>query len=83
MYQETARRLGIRTDEQLVIGDSATDAVAALAAGSKVIIVPAYHLQENLHQLINAGAKRIFLDWREINIRNVIENINREMSLSI
>lgn len=81
VFEETARRMGITPPEQLVFGDSATDAVAALAAGSKVIVVPLYPFPYNLHELIEAGATRIFLDWEEINIRSVIKNMNREMSL--
>lgn len=78
VYRETARRMNIKPSEQLVFEDSATGLVAARLAGSNGIAVPVYFFEENLIGLIKAGAKRIFFDWREMNVKSLIKNLNRE-----
>jgi beta-phosphoglucomutase len=78
VFMETARRMHIPPTEQLVFEDSATGIVAAHAAGSKVVVLPIYHFEENLHEIIKAGSTRIFLDWREMNILALINNLNQE-----
>lgn len=78
VYLETARRMGIQPNEQLVFEDSATGLIAARAAGSLAIAMPVYHFPENLIMIIQAGAFRIFWDWREINIKALIINLNEK-----
>jgi len=77
VYCETARRMNIKPSEQLVIEDSATGLVAASLAGSERIAVPIYSFEENLIEIIKTGTKRIFLDWREMNVKSLIENLNK------
>jgi len=76
VFLETARRLGIDPKEQLVFEDSATGITAATAAGSLSVAMPVYWLPRTIAQLVEAGASRIFRNWREMNVGNLIENIN-------
>lgn len=66
VFLETARRMRIFPSEQLVFEDSPTGVVAAMAAGSMVVAVPVYDRQEILSALIEAGASKVFLDWKEV-----------------
>lgn len=77
VYLETARRMVISPSDQLVFEDSATGLIAARAAGSIVVVLPVYHFTKNLTEIIEAGAIRIFWDWREINIEALITNLNK------
>lgn len=79
VFLETARRLAISPSEQLVFEDSATGLIAARVAGSTVVVLPVYHFSKNLIEIIEAGATRIFWDWREINIKALISNLNKEV----
>jgi len=80
VFIETARRMNIAPSEQLVFEDSATGIAAARLAGSKMVALPVYRFTDNLLGLINAGATRIFLDWREINLVSLITNLNNEIA---
>ena len=80
IYVETARRAGVDTTEQLVFEDSPRGMVAAKRAGSIGIGMPVYNNSSVIIQLLNAGAVRIFMDWREMNIGAMIENLNQEFS---
>ena len=78
VYLETARRIGIDPTHQLAFEDSATGVEAATAAGSIVIAVPVFNIEKTMIQLVQKGAKRIFMDWREMNIKMLIRNLNKE-----
>lgn len=78
VYLETARRLAISPSEQLVFEDSATGLIAARSAGSVAVVLPVYHFSKNLVEIIEAGAARIFWDWREINMEALIANLNQK-----
>lgn len=78
-YLRTAALMGIHPSEQLVFEDSATGIQAALAAGCQVIAMPVYTEPRALRQLIELNVRRIFLDWREMNIHAVLQNIHVEM----
>lgn len=77
VYLETAKRLGIDPVEQLVFEDSPTGLAAIKDAGSIGVGMPApYNNQSQLIKaLVDAGAIRIFMDWREMNIASVIRNL--------
>lgn len=78
-YLRSAALMSIHPSEQLVFEDSATGIQAALAAGSQVIAMPVYTEPRALRQLIELNVRRIFLDWREMNIHAVLQNIHNEM----
>ncbi len=76
VYLETARRMGVDPSEQLVFEDSPRGVKAGVAAGSPVIGMPIYWKPHTVAELIEAGARRIFRDWREINREEVISARN-------
>lgn len=76
VYLETAQRMGIAPEEQLVFEDSTSGIIAARTAGSKVVVLPVYTFPDNLGKIVKENPDRVFWDWREINIRALIENLN-------
>lgn len=76
VYLETAYRMKINPDEQLIFEDSVTGLRAVKAAGSIGIAIPLYHFSHILTSLIEAGAERIFMEWTEMNIKALIANLN-------
>lgn len=76
VFLETARRMGISPEEQVVFEDSGTGVQAALAAGSVPIVMPVFQTAEILEKLVRVGARRIFLSWREMNVISVLHNIS-------
>lgn len=78
VFLETAKRMGIAPNEQLVFEDSPRGVQAGVAAGSRVIGMPIYTMAVAQHNLIDAKVTRIFWDWREINAKALIENLNQE-----
>lgn len=75
IYIETARRMRIDPKDQLVFEDSIPGILSARAAGSYAIAFPTHTFPKNLIGLIEAGAQRIFWDWREVNIEQLFKNI--------
>ena len=76
VFLETARRMGIDPKTQLVFEDSPRGVQAAIAAGSRAIGMPVYNRLEATVPLLQAGACRLFLDWREINVGALLANLN-------
>lgn len=76
VFLETARRMGIDPKDQLVFEDSPNGVRAAIAAGSKAVGMPVVIRGSTVGALVDAGASRIFFDWREINILALIENLS-------
>lgn len=77
VFIKTAEIMGILPQNQLVFDDSPQGIRAAIAAGSKAVGMPVIIRPHTVAALIEAGACRIFYDWREINILALIENVNR------
>ncbi len=77
VFIETAKRMGISSSEQIVFDDSSNGIRAAVAARFIPIGIPVYSIPEILIPIIEAGAMRIFSEWDEINIENLIENFER------
>ncbi|MBI3074746.1 MAG: HAD family phosphatase [Parcubacteria group bacterium] len=76
IFLATASRMGIAPSEQLVFEDSAVGVLAARNAGSQVIGVPVFHFPKLIRQITDAGALRIFFDWKEIDISDVVSLLN-------
>ena len=75
VYLETARRMNVLPEEQLVFEDSPRGVKAAATAGSKVVGMPIYWKPHTVAELIQSGASRVFPDWREINIDHLLSNL--------
>lgn len=75
VYLETAKRIGVRPEEQLVFEDSPRGALAASAAGSIVVGMPIYWNHNTIAELIKSGARRVFFDWREFKIDQLLANL--------
>ncbi len=71
-FLETARRMGVRPCEQLVFEDSPRGVRSGVAAGSRVIGVPVYDNPVGKARLVEAGAVRIYTDWRCINVAELV-----------
>ena len=80
IFLKTAERAGVAPQEQLVFEDSAVGIQAAKAAGSIPIAMPVYNMPAVIKALAEAGAVRIFMDWRKINIRSLLSDINKTLA---
>ncbi|TSC82461.1 MAG: phosphorylated carbohydrates phosphatase TM1254-like [Parcubacteria group bacterium Gr01-1014_20] len=76
IFLRTAELMGIGPKEQLIFEDSQRGVVAGVAAGSTVIGMTTYDHPREIIRLYEAGAKRVFSDWREVNLRSLIDNLN-------
>ncbi len=75
VYIETAHRIGIKTTNQLVFEDSVPGIQAARSAGSHSIAMPIFRSEEKLAQIVLAGAHRVFHEWTEMHIEEVLKNL--------
>lgn len=71
-FLETAARMGISPSEQLVFEDSPRGAKSGVAAGSTVIGMPVYDNETAKANLQKAGVARIYTDWRNINVEELL-----------
>lgn len=77
VFLETARRMGIRPDEQLVFEDSKRGLLAAVAAGSPVIGMPVYRRPETVEPLRANGAIEVYFSWKDIAVSDLLETLNQ------
>lgn len=75
VFLQTARVMGIDPPEQLIFEDSVRGVKAGVAAGSTVVGLTVYDDPRAIIPLYEAGAVRVFCDWREINLFGLIENL--------
>ncbi len=75
VWVEAAHCLGVAASELLAFDDSPRGIIGASLAGATCIGMPVYNRVDAVTALIQAGAKRIFMDWREINVPALIENL--------
>lgn len=72
VYLKTAERMGIDPARQLVFEDSPNGIRAAIRAGSQAVGMPVYHEQAAISSLLDAGAKKIFKSWKEVDIDGLL-----------
>ncbi len=70
-FLETARRMRVAQQEQLVFEDSPRGVMSGVAAGSPVIAMPTYKNEVLRKNLLGAGAREVCLDWRELNLERI------------
>jgi beta-phosphoglucomutase len=75
VFLKTAAIMGVHPSEQLVFDDSPRGVMAAIAAGSKAVGMPVILLGSTVGALVDAGANRIFFDWREMNAVELIRDL--------
>jgi beta-phosphoglucomutase len=75
VFLETARRMGIQPTEQVVFEDSPNGVLAARRAGSIAIGMPVYNQPYVIIRLLESGAARVFMDWREMALRPLLSNL--------
>ena len=67
-FLETARVMGISPSEQLIFEDSPRGVKSGVAAGSTVVGMPVYDHVFAKQKLSEAGAKRIYTDWGQVDL---------------
>ena len=80
VWIETAKRASVNPDAQLVFEDSPRGIQGALEVGAYCIGMPVYNRLDVVTALVSAGAKRVFMQWDEINAHNLLNNVNLERS---
>lgn len=80
VWIETARRASVEPENQLVFEDSTHGIMGAVKVGAYCIGMPVYSRPDVIRELTEAGARKIFMHWNEINPRNLVDNINQERS---
>ncbi len=78
VWLECAKRLGVGADELLVFEDSPNGILGAVQVGASCVGMPVYNLPGVIMPLLNAGACRVFMDWREMNIIELLAHLNEE-----
>jgi beta-phosphoglucomutase-like phosphatase (HAD superfamily) len=78
VWYETARRARIRPEAQLVFEDSPKGIAGAVQVGAYGIGMPVYNRPDTNTALINAGVRRIFHSWEEINPQALLRNVQEE-----
>jgi len=73
VYYETARRIGIESNSQLVFEDSVIGLIAARSAGCRLVAIPTVHKPRFIQSLYREGAEEVFMSWRDPNIREFIQ----------
>jgi len=83
VWIETAKRAHVEPSDQLVFEDSSRGIQGAVEIGAYCIGMPIYNRPDVIEPLLKSGAKRIFMQWNEINPQNLISNINLELEKKI
>ena len=79
VFLKTAERMGISPTEQLVFEDSPNGVKAARTAVSIAIGMPVYDKPETIGALEKAGVWKIFKNWDEINIEEILHELKNKI----
>ncbi len=71
-FLETAARMGIDPTDQIIFEDSPRGVISGVAAGSKVVGIPVYDNETVKDSLQKAGAVKIYVDWRQIDVEELL-----------
>lgn len=80
VWIETARRTSVDPAEQLIFEDSPRGIQGGVQVSAYCIGMPVYNKPSVIMPLLEAGARRVFIQWDEINPHKLIDNINRELA---
>ncbi len=78
VWIECAKRMKVAPDQLLVFEDSPRGIAGAVQVGASCIGMPVYNKPSVIQKLLEAGATRVFVDWREMNVYELICNLERE-----
>ncbi len=78
VWYATAKKAGVRPENQIVFEDSPRGIQGAFQVGAYCIGMPVYNRPDIVKALVQAGAKRVFISWIGINPEKLIEDINDE-----
>lgn len=68
IYNESARRMRISRNFQLIWEDSVRGVTSGIRSGGKVIGLPVYHVEQAINPLLEAGAAIIYYEWPEVDL---------------
>ena len=79
VWYATAKIAGVEVDEQLIFEDTmrGLDSINNTDPHAIAVAIPVYNLPQTIMPLVERRPARIFMDWREINIGALINNLNR------
>jgi len=72
VYYETARRIGIAPNSQLVFEDSIVGLISARSAGCRLVAIPTIHRPSFVQSLYREGAEAVFGTWSDPDIHPFI-----------
>lgn len=78
VWLECAERMGVGADELLVFEDSPRGIAGAVQVGASCVGMPVYSRLEVLGKLREAGAVHIYTDWRHVDARMLLEDLDAE-----
>lgn len=73
VYLETAKRMSISTQNQVIFEDSKRGVAAGILAGSIAIGMVVFDRIEIIKELKEAGAKLIYKNWEEVDIDSLLK----------
>jgi beta-phosphoglucomutase len=76
VFFETAKRMDINSTDQIVFEDSPRGVMAAISAGSKMVVgMPVYNSPDTRKALLEAGANYVFESWKDVDVDGIISEL--------
>lgn len=73
-----AAKMGVPSGDLLIFEDSPRGITGAVQVGASCVGMPVYNQWSVIGKLYEAGATRVFVDWREMDVHWLIQNLNEE-----